>query len=201
MDSIPTRDKVLKVQVQEPIQEVQPLCLTTLSSITEPLLKSTILILPCCILIKNLKRMVNRFLLPALIMISLGTYRLSAGAIQAVSTSGSETQSIGQMARLTYTYDSKYSVTGTIRHDGYSAFSANHKYGDFSSVGVNWNISKEKFMENVKFVNSLALRASYGTNGNQSIAPYSTLARISNGYYYYQGDANYTYTQAVGSLG
>ena len=131
----------------------------------------------------------------------LHTYRLSAGAIQAVSTSGSETQSIGQMARLTYTFDGKYSVTGTIRHDGYSAFSANHKYGNFSSVGVNWNISKEKFMENSNVFNSLALRASYGTNGNQSIAPYSTLSRITNGYYYYQGDANYTYTQAVGSLG
>ena len=131
----------------------------------------------------------------------LGTYRLSAGAIQAVSTSGSETKSIGQMARLTYTYDGKYSVTGTIRHDGYSAFSNNHKYGNFSSVGANWNISKEKFMENVNLFNSLALRASYGTNGNQSIAPYSTLSKIANGYYYYQGDANYTYTQAVGSLG
>jgi hypothetical protein len=95
----------------------------------------------------------------------------------------------------------KYSVTGTIRHDGYSAFSANHKYGNFSSVGVNWNITKEKFMENSSIFNSLALRASYGTNGNQSIAPYSTLSKISNGYYYYQGDANYTYTQSVSSLG
>ena len=131
----------------------------------------------------------------------LGTYRLSAGAIQNVSTSGSETKSIGQMARLTYTYDGKYSVTGTIRHDGYSAFSNNHKYGDFSSVGVNWNISKEKFMENSTLFNSLALRASYGTNGNQSIAPYSTLSRIGNGYYYYQGDANYSYTQAISTLG
>jgi TonB-dependent starch-binding outer membrane protein SusC len=131
----------------------------------------------------------------------LGTYRLSAGAIQAVSTSGSETKSIGQMARLTYTYNGKYSATGTIRHDGYSAFSNNHKYGNFSSIGANWNISKEKFMENLKLFNSLALRASYGTNGNQSIAPYSTLSKITNGYYYYQGDANYTYTQAVGSLG
>jgi TonB-dependent starch-binding outer membrane protein SusC len=131
----------------------------------------------------------------------LGTYRLSAGAIQAVSTSGSQTTSIGQMARLTYTYDGKYSATGTIRHDGYSAFSNNHKYGNFSSVGANWNISKEKFMQNVKLFNSLALRASYGTNGNQSIAPYSTLSKITNGYYYYQGDANYTYTQSVGSLG
>ena len=163
--------------------------------------KSTTLILPCCILIKNLKPMVNRFLLPVLIMISLVLIAYQQVLFRAVSTSGSETQSIGQMARLTYTYDGKYSVTGTIRHDGYSAFSTNHKYGDFSSVGVNWNISKEKFMENSNVFNSLALRASYGTNGNQSIAPYSTLSKISNGYYYYQGDANYTYTQAVGSLG
>jgi hypothetical protein len=57
---------------------------------------------------------------------------------------------------------------------------------------MHWNISKEKFMENSSIFNSLALRASYGTNGNQSIAPYSTLSKISNGYYYYQGDANYT---------
>jgi hypothetical protein len=44
----------------------------------------------------------------------LGTYRLSAGAIQAVSTSGAEDESVGQMARLTYTYNDKYSLTGTI---------------------------------------------------------------------------------------
>jgi len=131
----------------------------------------------------------------------LGTYRLSAGATQSVSSSGASNESIGQMARVTYTYDNKYSATGTIRHDGYSAFSANHKYGDFSSVGVNWNMTKEKFMKKMTFINSLALRASYGTNGNQSIAPYSTLARIGNGYYYYQGDANYTYTQSISSLG
>jgi hypothetical protein len=131
----------------------------------------------------------------------LGTYRLQAGALQTVSTSGSESESVGQMARLTYTYDGRYSLTGTFRRDGYSAFSANHKYGNFSSVGANWNISKEKFMQDVDFINALALRASYGTNGNQSIAPYSTLSRIANGYYYYQGDANYSYTQSISTLG
>ncbi|HTE25703.1 SusC/RagA family TonB-linked outer membrane protein [Flavitalea sp.] len=131
----------------------------------------------------------------------LGTNRLSAGAIQAVSTSAAENESVGQMARLTYTYNDKYSLTGTVRRDGYSAFSANHKYGNFSSLGANWNITKEKFMENLKFFNFLALRASYGTNGNQSITPYSTLSRISNGYYFYQGDANYTYTQSISTLG
>jgi TonB-linked SusC/RagA family outer membrane protein len=131
----------------------------------------------------------------------LGSNRLQAGAIQNVSTSASENESIGQMARLTYSYNNKYSLTGTVRHDGFSAFSANHKYGDFISVGANWNITGENFMKNVTLFNSLAVRASYGTNGNQSIAPYSTLSRIANGYYYYQGDANYTYTQGITTLG
>ncbi|MES2371101.1 MAG: SusC/RagA family TonB-linked outer membrane protein [Bacteroidota bacterium] len=131
----------------------------------------------------------------------LGTYRLQAGAIQAVSTSGSSNESVGQMARLTYSFKNKYSLTGTYRYDGYSAFSTNHKYGSFGSLGANWNITEENFMKNQSVFSYLALRASYGTNGNQSIAPYSTLAKISNGYYYYQGDANYTYTQSIGSLG
>ncbi|WP_270088189.1 SusC/RagA family TonB-linked outer membrane protein [Sphingobacterium sp. SYP-B4668] len=131
----------------------------------------------------------------------LGTYRLSAGAIQNASSSGGENEGIGQMARLTYSYDDRYTLTGTVRRDGYSAFSANHKYGTFGSVGANWNIAREKFMEDTNLFSALALRASYGTNGNQSIAPYSTLSKISNGYYFYQGDANYTYAQYVGSLG
>ncbi|WP_159452692.1 SusC/RagA family TonB-linked outer membrane protein [Pedobacter nyackensis] len=131
----------------------------------------------------------------------LGMNRLQAGSIQNVSTSASESTNIGQMARLTYSYNSKYSVTGTVRHDGFSAFSANHKYGDFVSVGMNWNIIEEKFMKSIPVINALALRASYGTNGNQSIASYSTLSKISNGYYYYQGDGSYTYTQGVSTIG
>ena len=131
----------------------------------------------------------------------LGTYRLQAGSVQSLSTSGGENESIGQMARLTYSYKNKYAITGTIRHDGFSAFSANHKYGDFSSVGVNWSIGQEKFMEKLPVFNALALRASYGTNGNQSIQPYNTLSKISNGYYYYQGDPSYTLTQSIGTIG
>lgn len=131
----------------------------------------------------------------------LGTYRLQAGAIQAVSTSGSSNESVGQMARATYSFKNKYSLTGTYRMDGYSAFSANHKYGSFGSIGANWNITEENFMKNQSVFSYLAMRASYGTNGNQSIAPYSTLAKITNGYYYFQGDANYTYTQSIGTLG
>jgi TonB-linked SusC/RagA family outer membrane protein len=131
---------------------------------------------------------------------SLGTYGLDKAQTQTTATGGTETAAIGEMARTTYSYKNKYSVTGTVRRDGYSAFSENHKYGIFYSVGANWQISKEKFMDGVSWVNNLAVRASYGTNGNQSISPYGTLAKIGNSFYFYNG-TSFVPTQFVQNLG
>ncbi len=130
----------------------------------------------------------------------LGTYKLENGKIQTVDTGGGETQGIGKMARATYTFDNKYSLTGTVRQDGYSAFSKNKKWGTFPSVGVNWNISRESFMNNVGTINNLALRASYGANGNQSISQYSTLAKMASSKYLFYGDPSYSFTQYVSTL-
>ncbi|MFT3932558.1 MAG: SusC/RagA family TonB-linked outer membrane protein [Chitinophagaceae bacterium] len=132
---------------------------------------------------------------------SLGLYGLSKGSIQTVSTGSTRTAAVGEMARLTYGYANRYTLTGTVRRDGYSAFSANHKYATFPSVGANWNISNEKFMEKVKKIDNLALRASYGSNGNQAIAPYGTLSQIVNGKYYYNNATTYAFTQRVNTLG
>ena len=130
----------------------------------------------------------------------LGTYKLENGKIQTVDTGGGETKGIGKMARATYTFDNKYSLTGTVRQDGYSAFSKNKKWGTFPSVGVNWNISREGFMKNFGMINSLAFRASYGTNGNQSINPYSTIAKMASSKYLFYNDASYAFTQYVSTL-
>lgn len=108
----------------------------------------------------------------------LGDNSLQDGKNQRTTTSAGESGAIGMMARATYTFDNRYSLTGTVRRDGYSAFSVSKKWGTFASGGVNWNISNEAFMKPVKFVDNLALRLSYGSNGNQSISPYSTLAKI-----------------------
>jgi TonB-linked SusC/RagA family outer membrane protein len=132
---------------------------------------------------------------------ALGIYGLGKASTQTVSTGSSETSAVGEMARVTYGYDNRYTLTGTVRRDGYSAFSENNKYAVFPSVGANWNITNEQFMDGAKYLDNLALRVSYGTNGNQAIAPYSTLARISNGRYYYQGGSNYTFTQQISTLG
>ncbi len=130
----------------------------------------------------------------------LGSYSLQNGSIQTVTTGGGETNAIGMMARASYSYNQKYSITGTIRRDGYSAFSKNKKWGVFPSAGLNWNISKESFMKDVAPVKNLALRASYGVNGNQSISAYSTLARIATSMYAFYPDNSYTITQYISSL-
>ncbi len=130
----------------------------------------------------------------------LGTYSLQNGSIQTATTAGGESNAIGMMGRGTYTYNHKYSITGTIRRDGYSAFSKNKKWGVFPSVGLNWNISQENFIRDIKPIKSLNLRASYGVNGNQSISAYSTLARISTDKYVFYPDNSYTITQYISSL-
>ncbi|MEQ6118786.1 SusC/RagA family TonB-linked outer membrane protein [Reichenbachiella sp. MALMAid0571] len=131
---------------------------------------------------------------------ALGSYGLSNGTNQSVQTGGGESAAIGQMGRVNYTYDDKYSVTATLRRDGYSAFSENNKWGLFSSIGINWNIIEESFMSGLDAVSNLALSASYGSVGNRSIDPYTTLARISTDKVIFADNNDYIVTQGISSL-
>lgn len=82
---------------------------------------------------------------------------------------------LSQFARLTYSYDDKYVVTVVGRRDGSSVFEEGNKYAFFPSVGGAWNIDEEQFMQDVDFVNSLKIRASYGIVGEQGVNPYNSL--------------------------
>lgn len=72
-------------------------------------------------------------------------------------------------SRLSYNYKEKYLVNVTVRGDGSSNFGAGNKWGFFPSVAVAWRITQEPFMKNVKWLNSLKLRASFGQTGNSGI--------------------------------
>ncbi len=71
-----------------------------------------------------------------------------------------------------YNYDNRYFAQATVRADGSSLFGADNKWGTFWSVSASWNATNEKFMQNVKWIDLLKLRASYGVNGNNGIAAY-----------------------------
>ena len=80
------------------------------------------------------------------------------------------------MGRMNYQFKSKYLLTLTIRRDGSSVFSVNNKYATFPSGAVAWIVSDEPFLEKSQVINSLKLRLSYGSVGNQAIAPYQSLS-------------------------
>jgi len=74
------------------------------------------------------------------------------------------------ISRLAYSYDDKYLFEGQLRIDGSSIFPEGNRFGYFPSASAGWVMSKEKwFSENVKFVDNLKIRASYGALGNDNV--------------------------------
>lgn len=97
-----------------------------------------------------------------------------------VVTVGSEAwmeNSLSYMARMNYTFKSRYLLTATYRRDGFSGFGPSSKFANFPSVSLGWVTSDESFMQGVKWL-YLKLRTSYGENGNQGIGRYSSFSRM-----------------------
>lgn len=108
-------------------------------------------------------------------------YQASVALLVQPSASYSQNTLISQMARINYSYNDKYLLTVTGRRDGFSGFGAATKYGFFPSAALGWNITNEPFMEGLKNVlSNLKLRLSYGSNGNQAVGDYETLAKLSS---------------------
>lgn len=75
--------------------------------------------------------------------------------------------------RINYDYKGRYLLEGNMRYDGTSKVSPEYRWGFFPSVSAGWVVSKEKFMDNIRWINNLKVRASYGTLGNQDIGNYA----------------------------
>jgi TonB-linked SusC/RagA family outer membrane protein len=116
---------------------------------------------------------------------------MGIGKIQSNTSTAWQESSTGLMARVAYAFDQKYLVTATIRRDGFSGFSQNHKYADFPSLSVGWVASEESFLKNVDWLSFLKLRLSYGVNGNQALGRYGSLAQVGQVQYVY-GDGGGT---------
>lgn len=76
---------------------------------------------------------------------------------------------VSYLFRINYTYQNKYIVTATYRRDGSSKFSPENRFSNFPSFAVGWNISEEGFMEELRLLSKLKLRASWGIIGNEKI--------------------------------
>lgn len=83
-------------------------------------------------------------------------------------------------SRLIYTYDNKYTLTGTVRSDASSRLNPKDRVGVFPSGAFAWRISQENFLKSSTIVSDLKLRVGYGITGQQEgISNYSYLGNYS----------------------
>ena len=105
---------------------------------------------------------------------------ISGGTVSKGSSGTDEWSLASFLARVQYSYKSKYMFSAAIRADGSSRFGKNNRWGFFPSVSAAWRISAEDFMAFTRnWLNDLKLRASYGQTGNFQIGNYTHLATLS----------------------
>ena len=87
-----------------------------------------------------------------------------------------------------YALDSRYFFSASYRRDGSSVFGADHRWGNFWSVGAKWRITGEKFCEPAAgWLSNADLRISYGTVGNQKLPNlYASRGVYQSGFNYMQ---------------
>lgn len=99
--------------------------------------------------------------------------------IDDIGAGGVETEwaLLSYFGQATWSFDNRYLLSASVRRDGSSRFGKNNRWGTFPAVSAGWNVSNERFFENIKFISGLKLRGSWGQLGNQEIGnyPYSSL--------------------------
>lgn len=107
-------------------------------------------------------------------------------------SSSSASRTMSYFARGTYSYDFRYYLSANFRRDGNSSFGKHKRWAQFWSVGASWNIHKEAFYD-IPWLETLKLKATYGTSGNSRID-----TSVASGSYSY-GDS-YSYIGSTGAV-
>jgi TonB-linked SusC/RagA family outer membrane protein len=109
----------------------------------------------------------------------LGYHDVGAATIPLISSNDTYSTGDAYMARLFYSFNSKYLFTGTVRQDGYSAFGIENPRATFPSVALGYVFTEESFIK-FKWLQYGKIRASFGENGNRSVGIYDALSTFSN---------------------
>ena len=118
----------------------------------------------------------------------------SVSALRSYGTGLQQKQMESYMARVNYSYDNRYMITASVRRDGASQLAEGHKWATFPSVALGWRIDQERWMQNVRWINQLKLRAGWGITGNAAVDPYSTKGAIVSLFYPFGSNVTEGYT-------
>lgn len=100
----------------------------------------------------------------------------------------------GILSRVQYNYDGKYFLSASYRRDASSRFSKDNRWGNFGSIGGAWLMTQENFMKDLKWIDMLKAKVSWGVQGNDHLL--MTLGGVSyNNWYAYQDQFKVTYSE------
>jgi TonB-linked SusC/RagA family outer membrane protein len=65
-----------------------------------------------------------------------------------------------------YNFADKYFLEGALNYSSYNRYRPGNQWGLFYAFGLGWDIAKENFLSDAKWLNQLKLRGVYGKTGN-----------------------------------
>ncbi|MBN1183809.1 MAG: SusC/RagA family TonB-linked outer membrane protein [Bacteroidales bacterium] len=96
----------------------------------------------------------------------------------------------GYIFNVRYAYKEKYVINPGFRYDGSSQYGLANKWGFRPIISMAYFVSREPFMQNIKWLDDLKFRASYGQIG-------SNPGNVLESYGLYTGGDQYMYIQGV----
>lgn len=113
-----------------------------------------------------------------------------------------QSQTFSYAARVNYSYLGRYLLTVSNRWDGASRLAEGNKWAAFPSAALAWRIIDEDWFPNMKNLNELKLRLSWGATGNSGISEYGTqsyLVPMANSAFQDKGYTYYVFNPFLGN--
>lgn len=124
-------------------------------------------------------------------------YVSAASTILGATEQWTGNRRLGFFTQANYNFNKRYMLSGVLRYDGSSRFGADHRFGLFPSISGGWDMAREPFVKNLRWLQQLKFRGSYGTTGNSEILNFASLA-LWNGAGSYGGQPG-TRTMQIGN--
>ena len=105
------------------------------------------------------------------------------------SEDGINSRLLSYFGRVNYDFDNRGFLALSIRRDGSSNFAPGNKFAIFPSVSAGWRLTRERFLENVRWLNELKVRGSFGYTGNPNVAANAYIQAINQSFQYTFGNS------------
>lgn len=105
------------------------------------------------------------------------------------SASDAKSRLFGGLGTFNYSYDNIYLSDVSVRFDGNSEFGSDKRFAPFFSGGVGLNIHNYRMFKEMKWIDRLKIRTTYGVTGKVDFSPYEaqTIYKIINSSWYKTG--------------